>query len=41
MSEGFVSLKTALHSFVEATATQSQLHIRPLHQHLVERLVIE
>jgi hypothetical protein len=41
MSNGLVSLHAALVSFVEATAVQSQQHIRPLHRHLVERLVIE
>jgi hypothetical protein len=41
MPEQFISLKTALTAFVEATATQSQVHIRPLHQHIVQRLVIE
>lgn len=41
MTEGLTSLHTALMAFVEATETQSQGHIRPLHFHLVERLVIE
>ena len=41
MAESLVSLKAALMAFVEATATQSQAHIKPLHLHIVERLVIE
>jgi hypothetical protein len=41
MSSGLVSLRDALLAFVEAEATQSQLHIRPFHRHIVERLVIE
>jgi hypothetical protein len=41
MGNNLVSLKSALREFVEATATQSQSHIRPLHQHIVQRLVIE
>jgi hypothetical protein len=41
MPEGLVSLKTALTAFVEAIAVQSQRHIRPLHDHIVQRLVIE
>jgi hypothetical protein len=41
MSNGLISLRDALRAFVEAEATQSQLHIRPLHRHIVERLVIE
>lgn len=41
MNEQLTSLKTALIAFVEATATQSQMHIKPLHEHIVERLVIE
>lgn len=41
MTDGLVSLKSALTAFVEATATQSQQHIKPLHQHIVQRLVIE
>ena len=41
MGDTLVSLKSALKEFVEATATQNQLHIRPLHQHIVQRLVIE
>ncbi len=41
MSNGLISLQDALRAFVEAEATQSQLHIRPLHRHIVERLVIE
>lgn len=38
---GLVSLRTALTAFVKAEAVQSQGHIRPLHDHLVQRLVIE
>ncbi|MFO0790334.1 MAG: hypothetical protein U0805_12845 [Pirellulales bacterium] len=41
MHSGLISLRDALRAFVEAEATQSQLHIRPLHRHIVERLVIE
>jgi hypothetical protein len=41
MVEPLISLKAALIAFVEATATQSQSHIKPLHLHIVERLVIE
>jgi hypothetical protein len=41
MSSSLITLKNALREFVEAIATQSQSHIRPLHQHLVQRLVIE
>jgi hypothetical protein len=41
MPSGLVSLRDALLAFVEAKATQSQLHIQPLHRHIVERLVIE
>jgi hypothetical protein len=41
MGEQLISLKAALMAFVEATATQSQAHIKPLHLHIVERLVIE
>ncbi|MBA3481970.1 MAG: hypothetical protein H0T51_09160 [Pirellulales bacterium] len=41
MSEQLIALKAALTAFVEAEATQSQAHIRPLHQHIVQRLVIE
>ena len=35
------SLRAALTKFVEATQTQSQEHIRPLHWHIVSRLVVE
>ena len=41
MGEQLTGLKAALLAFVEATATQSQEHIKPLHSHIVERLVIE
>jgi hypothetical protein len=41
MTETLLSLRTALMAFVEAEATQSQSHIRPLHQHIVARLAIE
>ena len=41
MAENLISLKAALMAFVEAAATQSQMHIRPLHDHIVQRLVIE
>lgn len=41
MPEGLTSLQTALTAFATATQTQSQAHIRPLHAHIVERLVIE
>lgn len=41
MSEGLVSLGEALATFANATATQSQLHIRQLHQYVAQRLVIE
>lgn len=36
-----IDLKTALTAFVEARTVQSQEHIRPLHQHIAQRLVIE
>lgn len=35
------SLHAALTKFVEATQTQSQEHIRPLHWHIASRLVVE
>ena len=41
MPSGLVSLRDALLAFVEAKATQAQLHIQPLHRHIVERLTIE
>ena len=41
MSSSLTSLRNALQEFVEAAATQSQSHIRPLHQHIVQRLVVE
>ena len=41
MSEELHSLRAALDAFVEATEVQSQGHIRPLHWHIAERLVLE
>src|SRR3954465_15897367 len=41
MDSGLAPLKDALLAFVEGQSTQSQEHIRPLHRHIVERLVIE
>lgn len=41
MNKSITTLKTALTAFVEAAATQGQDHIKPLHSHLVQRLVIE
>jgi len=41
MDSTLIGLRDALLAFVEAEATQSQSHIRPLHQHIVQRLVIE
>lgn len=41
MGDGLVSLGEALAAFANATATQSQAHIRPLHQYVAQRLVIE
>lgn len=41
MNSSVINLTTALREFVQAVATQSQSHIRPLHQHIVQRLVIE
>lgn len=41
MPDRLVSLRSALLAFVEAEAVQSQTHIRPLHRHIAERLVIE
>lgn len=41
MLDRLVSLRSALLAFVEAEAVQSQTHIRPLHRHIAERLVIE
>lgn len=41
MDEGFVSLRQALANFADSTATQSQSHIKLLHWHIAERLVLE
>lgn len=41
MSNELVDLRRALGSFVVATETQSQSHIKPLHWHIAERLVTE
>lgn len=41
MPDDLTSLSNALQAFVTATQTQNQEHIRPLHAHIVERLVIE
>lgn len=42
MSDGsIVDLLTALSAFVDATEHQSQAHIRPLHEHIASRLVVE
>ena len=41
MHERLVSLRDALCNFIDARETQSQAHIRLLHWHIVERLVIE
>ena len=41
MHEQLVSLRDALCNFIDARQTQSQAHIRLLHWHIVERLVIE
>jgi len=41
MSDQLMSLREALKCFVESSETQSQEHIRPLHRHVAERLVIE
>ena len=41
MSDELCSLHSALRSFAEASATQSQEHIKPLHWHIAERLVVE
>ena len=41
MSRALWSLQAALKAFAESTETQSQEHIRPLHAHIAERLVIE
>ena len=37
----FLKLSSALHEFVTVEGTQAQLHIRPLHQYLTVRLVLE
>ncbi len=37
----YLRLEDALKAFAEATETQSQSHIRPLHKHVALRLVIE
>lgn len=41
MPDELTSLRGALTAFATAPQTQSQEHIRPLHAHIVERLVIE
>jgi len=41
MSSDLQSLRAALAVFAAATRTQSQKHIKPLHRHIAERLVIE
>jgi hypothetical protein len=41
MHDRLVSLREALINFIDASETQSQLHIKLLHWHIVERLVIE
>ena len=41
MSDELCSLHSALRSFADASATQSQEHIKPLHWHIAERLVLE
>ncbi len=40
-SEGFPLLRDALKTFATATATQGQEHIRPFHQYVATRLVVE
>ena len=37
----FLELSSALQEFVTVEGTQSQLHIRPLHQYLTVRLALE
>jgi len=37
----FLQLSSALQKFVTVEGTQAQLHIRPLHQYLTVRLVLE
>ena len=41
MSNDLQSLRTAFAVFADATQTQSQKHIKPLHQHIAASLVIE
>jgi hypothetical protein len=41
MNDRLVSLRDALRNFVDAGETQSQSHIKLLHWHIAERLVIE
>lgn len=41
MHDRLVGLRDALCNFIDARETQSQSHIRLLHWHIVERLVIE
>ena len=41
MRNRLVSLREALYNFIDAGETQSQSHIKLLHWHIVERLVIE
>lgn len=41
MSDRLIDLRSALVNFVDATETQSQSHIKLLHQHIVQRLVVE
>ncbi|QDT35686.1 hypothetical protein [Stratiformator vulcanicus] len=41
MADTLIGLREALQAFVEAEQVQSQRHIKPLHRHLVQRLVIE
>lgn len=41
MDSPFVSLHQALTAFVSETSTQGQAHIKPLHRHIVQRLVLE
>ena len=38
---GYLGLNSVLRAFAEAAATQDQQHIRPLHQYLALRLVLE
>lgn len=41
MDSLLISLATALKAFALSESTQGQDHIRPLHQHIVQKLVIE